>query len=189
MNDNILTPEQVVEQFQQCLGDGLQASRIVKRSEGLKSAESIQIWLTIDKTKIKIAVQQLCDIQYPHLSVISGCDMGEGIELLYHFFIYYGVARGEYSVTIRTTLPKTDLIIDTITDLIPGALTSEREKQEFFGLQVLNIPDSRRMFLPDDFPEGVYPWRKDETGIKEEMVKKLHEVGKAEGAQRRAKNK
>jgi membrane-bound hydrogenase subunit beta len=33
------------------------------------------------------------------------------------------------------------------------------------GVIVDGIPDGRRIFLPDDFPEEVYPWRKDEKGI------------------------
>ena len=45
------------------------------------------------------------------------------------------------------------------------------------GVKIIGIPDSRRLFLPDDFPEGVYPWRRDETGP-EKMYKNLHEVKK-----------
>ena len=93
------------------------------------------------------------------------------IELLYIFSVFYGQKFGEYMVTIGVRLPKSDLSIPTITDLIPGALFSEREKQEFFGITVTGIPDGRRLFLPDDFPQGVYPWRKDETGITPEMIR------------------
>jgi membrane-bound hydrogenase subunit beta len=50
---------------------------------------------------------------------------------------------------------------------------SEREKQEFLGVRVIDIPDGRRLFLPDDFPEGIYPWRKDETGVPEGMINEL----------------
>jgi membrane-bound hydrogenase subunit beta len=180
-----LAPEEIVTYFQTELGHALAASEITKRSEGLKTAESIQVWLTIDKAHIKKAVRALIDLHYPHLTVISGCDLGENVELTYHFFIYYGRGRDEYGVFLKFLLPKSDLTIDTITGMVPGALTSEREKQEFFGIQVIDIPDGRRMFLPDDFPEGLYPWRKDETGIQEHMVKKLYEVGKEEGAKRR----
>jgi membrane-bound hydrogenase subunit beta len=65
---------------------------------------------------------------------------------------------------LRVTLAKNDLRIPTITDIIPGALFTERETQEMMGVEVIGIPDKRRLFLPDDFPDGVYPWRKDETG-------------------------
>jgi membrane-bound hydrogenase subunit beta len=59
---------------------------------------------------------------------------------------------------------------------MPGATFTEREKQEMLGIEVVGIPDPRRLFLPDDFPEGVYPWRKDEKGIPDSMIKNLWEV-------------
>jgi membrane-bound hydrogenase subunit beta len=46
------------------------------------------------------------------------------------------------------------------------------------GVTVRNIPDGRRIFLPDDFPEGIYPWRKDGKGIPPEMVKRLWAAGR-----------
>ena len=76
-----------------------------------------------------------------------------------------------------TSLPKTKPEIDTISDLIPGALIAEQEKQEMLGIKVKNIPQDRRSFISDDFPKDVYPWRKDETGPKK-MVRNLHEVKK-----------
>ena len=97
---------------------------------------------------------------------------------MYHLYIYWGVPREEILITLKVSLDKTDLKIPTITDLIPGALTSEREKQEMLGIEVVDIPDGRRLFLPDDFPQGVYPWRKDETGIPPDMVKNLWETGR-----------
>lgn len=185
MSNSKLTPEQVVDQIKQSIGAGLVSSDIVKRAEGAKKTEFVQIWLTIDKATIKKTIQTIADIHYPHLSVISGCDMGDAIELNYHMYIYYGELHGDYNITVKPIIPKSDLTIDTITDIIPGAIVSEREKQEFFGIKVIDIPDDRRMFLPDDFPEKVYPWRKDETGIQEDMIKKLYEVGKEEGKKRR----
>jgi len=45
------------------------------------------------------------------------------------------------------------------------------------GVTIKGIPDSRRVFLTDDFPEGVYPWRKDEKGPRK-LIRNLHEVKK-----------
>ena len=78
---------------------------------------------------------------------------------------------------LSVELPKSNPTIETVCDLIPGALVTEREKQEFLGVKIKGIPDSRRLFLPDDIPEGVYPWRRDETGA-EKFYKNLHEVKK-----------
>ena len=80
-------------------------------------------------------------------------------------------------MNIAVELPKSKPEIETISDLIPGAVITEREKQEMLGVKVINIPDNRRLFLPEDFPEGVYPWRKNEKGM-EKLIRNLHEVKK-----------
>jgi membrane-bound hydrogenase subunit beta len=164
--------------MESALGRGLIAGRIVRRAEGARKRESVQIWLTINRDILVSALSRLAEIDLPHLAVISGCDLGESVELNYHFYIYYGRLHGEYNVTFKTLLPKGDLAVDTITGILPGALISEREKQEFFGVTVRGIPDGRRLFLPEDFPAGIHPWRKDAAGIPESMVKQLHKVGK-----------
>lgn len=173
MRNGRLTPEEVVERFTARLGADILESRVQERREGIRKNPNYNIWIDLKRDALKPAIRALMDISYPHLAVIAGSDRGETIRLLYHFTIYYGTPAGEYTVTIAVVLPKSDLTIPTISDLIPGAVFSEREKQEFFGITVLDIPDGRRLFLPEDFPQGMYPWRKDETGVPDSMVNKL----------------
>ena len=54
--------------------------------------------------------------------------------------------------------------------VIPGAVLYEREIQEMFGIVVEGIPDGRRLNLPDDWPDGVFPLRKDWTHVRPEEV-------------------
>lgn len=168
-----LSPEQVVERFTTKFGAAIQDTRIDVRREGKKKEPSYNIWIDLEQGLLKPAISTLIELDYPHLAVISGSDMGDSIRLLYHFTLYYGRVKGEYTVTFAVLLPKEDLSIPTISDLIPGAVFSEREKQEFLGVQVTGIPDNRRLFLPEDFPKGIYPWRKDTTGVPDSMVKNL----------------
>jgi membrane-bound hydrogenase subunit beta len=171
-----LTPQEVIDLYREKFGDGLRDAKVTERGEGTKKVKAYNIWLRVDRELFRPAIQELIGIRFPHLAVIAGNDLGSEIELLYIFSVFYGQKFGEYMVTIAVRLPKSDLSIPTITDLIPGALFSEREKQEFFGITVKDIPDGRRLFLPEDFPQGVYPWRKDETGIPPEMIRNLWEV-------------
>ncbi len=168
-----LTPQQIIDLYTAEFGPGIKEARITERGEGSRKRTSYDIWLRVDRTLLRPAIQKLIAIRFPHFAVIAGNDLGTEVELLYIFSVFYGARFGEYMVTIGINLPKSDLVVPTITDLIPGALFSEREKQEFFGITVTGIPDGRRLFLPEDFPQGVYPWRKDETGIPPEMVKDL----------------
>jgi membrane-bound hydrogenase subunit beta len=173
------TPQEIFDHIQGVIGEeGVLGIQFQEWPEGTKGIKSKSVWMRVQRERFKMAVRALCDIDYPHMAVISGADLGDDIELLYHFYVYYGHLHQEILVTIAVALPKTDPTIPTITDIIPGTLISEREKQEMLGVRVIDIPDSRRIFLPEDFPEGVYPWRNDETGIPEDMIKQLWQVGR-----------
>jgi membrane-bound hydrogenase subunit beta len=173
-----LSPSEIVERFRSTFGEGVLDAVIRERSEGVKKRPSINLWVSLKPELLKPAIQTFQTISPLHLAVISGVDVGAEIELLYSFSLYYGVKHGEYMVTLKVKVPKSDPRVPTISDLLPSAVFTEREKQEMLGIEVVGIPDSRRLFLPDDFPEGVYPWRKDEKGIPESMVKNLWEVNR-----------
>jgi membrane-bound hydrogenase subunit beta len=161
----LLKPEGIVDSFKKSLGDGFIAAKIFERDIAVKKNKFRSLWVEVKRSAFRDAVKHICHLQeYPHLAIISSSDLGSEVELIYHFTIYYGHHLEELSVGLRVKLPKSDLRIPTVTDLIPGAIFTERETQEMMGVEVVGIPDGRRLFLPDDFPQGVYPWRTDETG-------------------------
>jgi membrane-bound hydrogenase subunit beta len=159
-----LAPQAIIDSFRQELGDGFIKGWIYEREVAVKRNKFRSLWVEVKKSAFHSAIEHIFRLQeYPHLVIISSSDLGAEVELIYHFTIYYGHHLEELSLGIRVKLPKSDLSIPTITDLIPGAIFTERETQEMMGVEVVGIPDGRRLFIPDDFPEGVYPWRKDET--------------------------
>ena len=92
---------------------------------------------------------------FTHVSTISGVDLGENFEVIYH------LANEYTNLNVRTQIPKADPHLGSVCGVIPGAVLYERELQDMFGIVVDNIPDPRRLVLPDDWPEGQYPLRKD----------------------------
>lgn len=175
---NLLTPQQIAEALQAAAGAGFVSARCTEWAEGVQGRKSRQVWLRIARESLIPTLQRLVEIHYPHVAVIASADTGAQVELMYHFYVYWGIPHEEILVTFTVALDKTDLKVPTITGLIPGALTSEREKQEMVGIEVVDIPDGRRLFLPEDFPNGVYPWRNDETGIPPGMIKDLWATGR-----------
>jgi len=151
--------EEIENVIKEKVGKGVITSEIRKRKVVGKERKSL--WMRIKKESLKDVIKVLFDFQYPHLSVISGSDLGDKVELLYHFTLGYGEPQKEQLITFAVQLDKKDLTIPTITDLIPGALLTEREKQEFFGIKVIGIPDSRRAFLADDL-KNAHPWIRDD---------------------------
>ncbi len=152
--------------------------KLQKKAHGVKKVEEETIFVRIKREDFKEFVKFLFELEkYPHFSVISATDLGEEVELLYHFAVGYGEFNGEKIISLGVTLPKSDLKIETITDLIPGALISEREIHEMVGVEFIGLKDTRHFFLPENWPEGKYPWRRDDT-FPSDMLNKLYETWK-----------
>jgi len=167
-----MKPETILGSFRTALGGKLLDERTIERQVGNVDPQSVyDLWIVVDRADFRAAVEHLCAEFDPHLSVISGDDLGDGIALNYHFSAGWGERYGEVTFTIRTVVPKSDLHIPTITDLLPGAQTSEREKREFFGIEVDGIPDKRNLFLPEDMT--IHPWRHDLQEETNGSVKRL----------------
>ena len=155
--------------------------RVLEWGEGAKKIPKRSVWMRIPREKIVDAVKELTTIDYPHLGVVSAVDSGDLIELLYHMQIFFGGKHEEIEITFTVPVPKNDPHVPTISGVIPGAVYTEREKQEMIGIIVDDIPDNRRIFLPADFPDNVYPWRKDDKGVPDSMIKELWKTGRPEG--------
>jgi membrane-bound hydrogenase subunit beta len=115
-----------------------------------------RIFLRVAPQDLVEAVRVLRDeFGFAYLATISGVDIGENYEILYHF------ANKYTQLNVRTQIPKAEPHISSICAVIPGAILYERELQDMFGMVVDNIPDPRPLVLPDDWPAGNYPLRKD----------------------------
>ncbi len=146
---------------------------IKKRPSGKKKREHTQIWVNLDRSKLKDFVKSLFKFGFPHLSVISGADRGDHVELIYHFALNYDKKFGEIVLNVRVSLPKADLEIDSITDVIPGSIVTEREKMEFLGVKFKGITDESHAFLVGEEK----PWIKDDERTKK-LVRDTYKEGK-----------
>ena len=180
----VLTPEQLLKRISKKLGSAVLDSRIQIRTEGVQKKENRNIWITINRTAVHRAAEVLMEISYPHLSCIAGYDKGkddENLRVQYIFSVYGGIEDAETMVIFSLDLPKADPVLPTITDLMEGTAFTEQEKIEYLGIRIDGLtPREHRFFLPQDFPEDVYPLRKDDKRIPDAMVKNLWACGRPE---------
>ncbi len=90
----------------------------------------------------------------------SGIDTPAGFEILYH----WALDRLGLVVSIRSRLPREAPEIESIANLCPAAEWIEREMWELLGIRFRNHPDLRHLLLPEDWPEGSHPLRRDYRG-------------------------
>jgi len=168
-----MNAQQVLTSMKEKLGSACSDDRVIERMVGVLDPKPVyDAWLTIEPAAFHDAVAFLCEAYDPHISVISGEDIGDSVALNYHFTVGWGERFGEITLSLRTVLPKSELKIPTITDVLPGAQTAEREKIEFYGIEVVGIPDDRNIFLPED--ATIHPWRKDlEEETQKEVVRRV----------------
>ena len=132
-----------------------------------------RIFVKIRRKALKQAVKSLKELGFKHISTITGVDLGENIELIYHF-----AYKGAVELSLRLDVPKNKPDVPTITDIIPGAILYEREVHDLFGVTFEGHPQMARLILPEKWPEGIYPLRKEYT--LENLKKLIFEDGEEE---------
>ncbi|MCX8122617.1 MAG: NADH-quinone oxidoreductase subunit C [Spirochaetes bacterium] len=138
-----------------------------KIKEYASGVSRITLWISIDRESFHHAVGILKTLGRLHISTpMPYKEYEDRIELIYPFALKMKDARfSEVMVILSVDVPKEDLMVRTITDIVPGALFMEREAMEMIGVAIEDIPDPRRLFTGNYLPDGFYPLR--ESGKKE----------------------
>ena len=90
--------------------------------------------------------------------IATGIDSDDCFEVLYH----YAYDQTSCVITLKAFIRDREKpAIESITPFLPAAEWIEREIHDLLGIDFENHPDMRRLILSDDWPEGVYPLRKD----------------------------
>ncbi len=117
--------------------------------------------IQIAPTAISDVCQFLADtdtLAFDSLMCLSGVDLGvkeEVLSVVYHLHSM----KNHHNVVLKTSVPKTDAHIPTVSHIWKTADWHERETYDLYGILFEGHTDLRRILLPDDW-EG-YPLRKD----------------------------
>jgi len=171
----------------------MQTEAIVQRADALLQPFAVgavthapgRVEAVVKREELCAAVQALIDARWGYLSAITGLDhpwpktaakpgaaaaapapaaepsapMEDRLEALYHF------VNGPVVATLRVSVTYHDAKVPTVCGIIPSATLYERELMEMFGIVVEGTPDTTKLLLPDDWPDGVYPLRKAFKGL------------------------
>jgi NADH:ubiquinone oxidoreductase subunit C len=143
------TENEIVEKLRQSLKDAiLEVSAPRKR----------RIFLRVKTDSLIDTIKYLVNnLEFKHISTITGSDLGQEMELIYHL-----AHKGSIEVSARVNVSKSNPSVPTITNIIPGAVLYEREVHDVLGVTFEGHPDLSPLILPEEWPQSVYPLRKDE---------------------------
>jgi len=118
---------------------------------------SHRAFIYVEPEDVPEAVRVLFEDMKGRFATATGLDSRDYMEILYHFaFDKRGIV-----VTIKSRVAKPFPEIASISPIIPAAQWIEREMHDLLGIEFKGHPDLKRLILSDDWPEGVYPLRRD----------------------------
>lgn len=115
-----------------------------------------RIYVLLEKADVPDVIRFMFQEQGARLCTASGVDGRGGVEIIYHF----SYDSQNMIVSLRTLVEKPFLQMESVATFLPAANWIEREIHEMFGVDFIGHPDMRRLLLPDDWPEGEYPYRR-----------------------------
>ena len=122
--------------------------------EARKTAER-RYWVNVPPGELHDAVRTLRDkLGIVHLSTIVGEDLRDA-------FLNSYIFSGEVVVTVCVRIDRDKPQVPSLAPIVDGAMVYEREIHDLLGIVPVGHPDLRRQILPEDWPDGVYPLRKD----------------------------
>ncbi|AOV95974.1 hydrogenase 3 large subunit [Edwardsiella hoshinae] len=120
-----------------------------------------QATITVKTGMLPEVVEYLYYQQGGWLSVLFGNDERP---LCGSYAVYYvlSMERGTKCwITVKALVDANTREYPSVTPRVPAAVWGEREVRDMYGLIAVGLPDERRLVLPDDWPDDLYPLRKD----------------------------
>ena len=130
----------------------------------IKSVEWVQDYqpvVTVDRDRAPEIIEFLYYDRSGWMPVMVGNDERS---LRDCYALYYVLSMEETDtcvMQVRVEVDPKDLTFKSVSPRVPAAVWPEREVQDMFGLKAEGIIDNRNLVLPDDWPQGLYPLRKD----------------------------
>ena len=116
-----------------------------------------RIYVEIKPESITKIAEYVFKSRGARFNIASGVDARSHMEILYHFTF----EDINLLISLRVKLEKSKLEIDSLATTFEAANWIEREIHEMLGIKFKGHPDLRKLLLSEDWPEGVYPLRRD----------------------------
>jgi len=112
-------------------------------------------FITIKPEKLREAVKYVKEeMGIIHITTITAVDLEDKIEVIYH------LTDKDLSIALKVQVPIEEPVVDSIQDILEGAPLYEREIHDLMGVVPKGHPNLKKLILPEDWPDNLYPQRK-----------------------------
>jgi len=119
-----------------------------------------RLFLTVTRKSMPEVADYLFNTAMARLILSVGTDKSP-INGTYEVSYLFSLDRDNLIVAVKEIVDPADPRVPSLTNIIPGADWHEREVRDLLGIVPEGHPDPRRLVVSDDWPEDVFPLRKD----------------------------
>jgi Ni,Fe-hydrogenase III large subunit/Ni,Fe-hydrogenase III component G len=119
-----------------------------------------RLFLTVARENMLAVADYIFNTAKGRLILCSGTDKSP-INGTYEVTYIFSLDSDNLIVAVKELVDPADPRVSSLTNIIPGADWHERELRDMVGIVPENHPDPRRLLVSDDWPEDVFPLRKD----------------------------
>jgi len=117
-----------------------------------------RVYVEVERGDLREFGRGLFDDYGARFVTATGTDMGDRLEVVYHF----SYDPSGLIINLRVTTPRAEGTIPALTPAIESAEWIEREMCDLLGIEFEGHPRPERLILSDDWPEGEHPLRKED---------------------------
>ena len=121
--------------------------------------EGAGLIVEVPREKLREISYYVHEVLDAYLRTIAGVDE-RPVKGVFSAYYVYGLDEYGLNIIVVTYMPPHDPILPSITDIVPSADWYELEMYDLLGIK-FNNRKVYRFVLPEDWPEGIYPLRKD----------------------------
>jgi len=136
----------------------ISGSILVDKMERLSEEDGPELVLKVAPdamTDLAPYLRDAAKLRFNSLMCLSGLDLGEELQVVYHLFSI----EHKHRMTVKVHVPKGEPHVPTVSKVWPTANWHERETFDLMGVVFDGHEDLRRILLPDDWVG--HPLRKD----------------------------
>jgi membrane-bound hydrogenase subunit beta len=116
-----------------------------------------RVFLEVSKDNFKEVFDYIVDmLKFKQLISMTGMDEVNSMGIIYHLANEDGIV-----LNLKMNIDREKPVIESIIKQFSSAEIYEREIADLLGITVEGLPSGIRYPLPEDWPEGQYPLRKD----------------------------
>ena len=117
---------------------------------------SRRVYFDVEASDLLDVAKHILGVDGVRYAIATGIDTPAGFEVLHHF----GFDKDDMMVSVRVLTDRDNPTLPSVATVTKAAEWIEREMHDLLGITFRDHPDMRRLILPEDWPDDVFPLRR-----------------------------